>query len=99
MEAVEAALKSNDMSLDEVNKVLAMNKALDGGKVRGMKDLQKILEEGVTDSIEGLESLLQQIFDSGVLTAGAMEQAMVFQKAMTSSGELCVICVIPQLLV
>ena len=45
MAAVEAALQNNDLSLDEINKVLAMNKAMDGGKVRGMKDLQKILDE------------------------------------------------------
>ena len=69
-----------------MNKVLAMNRAMDGGKVRGMKDLQRILDEGSTDSIEGLESLLQEIFNSGVLTPGAIEQAMVFQKAISSSG-------------
>ena len=84
--AVEAALQNNDLSLDEINKVLAMNKAMDGGKVRGMKDLQKILDEGSTDSIEGLENLLQEIFNSGVLTPAAVEQAMVFQKAISSSG-------------
>ena len=88
--AVEAALQNNDLSLDEINKVLAMNKAMDGGKVRGMKDLQKILDEGSTDSIEGLENLLQEIFNSGVLTPAAVEQAMVFQKAISSSGCDCV---------
>merc|ERR1719365_323613 len=51
-----------------------------------MKDLQRILDEGSTDSIEGLENLLQEIFNSGVLTPGAVEQAMVFQKAISSSG-------------
>ena len=84
--AVEAALQNNDLSLDEVNKVLAMNRAMDGGKVRGMKDLQRMLDEGSTDSIEGLENLLQEIFNSGVLTPAAVEQAMVFQKAISSSG-------------
>lgn len=85
--AVEAALQNNDLSLDEINKVLAMNKALDGGKVRGMKDLQRILDEANTDSIEGLEKMLHEIFDSGVLSSSAMEEAMVFQKAISSSGE------------
>merc|ERR1719365_214565 len=51
-----------------------------------MKDLQRILDEGSTDGIEGLENLLQEIFNSGVLTPGAVEQAMVFQKAISSSG-------------
>ena len=84
--AVEASLQNNDLSLAELNRVLALNKALDGGKVRGMKDLQRILESGSTDSIEGIESILREILDSGVLSAESLEQAVLFQKAMAESG-------------
>jgi hypothetical protein len=94
--AVEAALQNNDLSLDEVNKVLAMSKALDGGKVRGMKDLQKMLDDCTVDSIEGIEALLREVFDSGVLSPAAVEQAMVFQKAIASSGGIRLVPSRPQ---
>ena len=42
---IENSLKNNDISIDEINKVLAMSKALDGGKIRGLRDLQQILDE------------------------------------------------------
>ena len=51
-----------------------------------MKDLQRILESGSTASIEGIEAILQEILDSGVLSAESLEQAVLFQKAMAESG-------------
>ena len=63
--AIENSLKGNDISMEEISKALAMSKALDGGKIRGLKDLQQILEEFSADSIDGLEQTLQKIFDSG----------------------------------
>ena len=51
-----------------------------------MKDLQRILESGSTDSIEGIEAILREILDSGVLSAESLEQAILFQKAMAESG-------------
>ena len=84
--AIESSLKSNDISIDEINKVLAMSKALDGGKIRGMKDLQQILDETPTDSIDGLELTLQKIFESGALSPESMAQSVMFQKALKASG-------------
>ena len=84
--AIENSLKNNDISIDEINKVLAMSKALDGGKIRGLKDLQQILEESSADSIDGLENTLQKIFDSGALTPESMSQSVMFQKALKASG-------------
>ena len=43
---MEASLQNNDLSLAELNKVLALNKALDGGKVEDMADWT--LTEGLT---------------------------------------------------
>ena len=84
--AIENSLKNNDISIDEINKVLAMSKALDGGKIRGLKNLQQILEESSADSIDGLENTLQKIFDSGALTPESMSQSVMFQKALKASG-------------
>ena len=84
--AIENSLKNNDISIEEINKVLAMSKALDGGKIRGLKDLQQILEEADTSSIEGLEQTLEKIFASGVLSPESMAQSVMFQKALTASG-------------
>jgi len=86
LEAVANSLKNDDISMEEINKVLAMNKALDGGKIRGLKDLQQILEEADAGSIEGIEDTLQKIFDSGVLSPESISQSIAFQKAMSSSG-------------
>ena len=86
IEAVTNALKNDDISIEEINKVLAMNKAIDGGKIRGLKDLQQILDGANTDSIDGIEETLKKIFDSGVLTPETVSQSIVFQKAMSSSG-------------
>merc|ERR1719228_89527 len=80
MDAIENSLKNDDISIDEINKVLAMNKALDGGKIRGLKDLQQILEEANIDSIDGIEDTLQKIFDSGILSPESMSQSIIFQK-------------------
>ena len=44
--AVEASLQNNDLSLAELNRVLALNKALDGGKVGDTADCT--LQEGLT---------------------------------------------------
>ena len=79
LEAVTNSFKNDDISIDEINKVLAMNKALDGGKIRGLKDLQQILEEANIDSIDGIEDTLQKIFDSGVLSPESIAQSIVFQ--------------------
>ena len=84
--AIETSLKSNDISIEEINKVLAMSKALDGGKIRGLKDLQQILEAADTSSIEGLEQTLEKIFSSGALTPESMSQSVMFQKALSASG-------------
>ena len=84
--AFENSLKNNDISIDEINKVLAMSKALDGGKIRGLKDLQQILENANMASIEGIEDTLSKIFDSGALTPESLSQSIVFQKAMSASG-------------
>jgi len=86
LEAVSNSFKNDDISIEEINKVLAMNKALDGGKIRGLKDLQQILEASNADSIDGIEETLQKIFDSGVLSPESFSQSIVFQKAMSSSG-------------
>ena len=43
---MEASLQNNDLSLAELNRVLALNKALDGGKVEDMADFT--LTEGLT---------------------------------------------------
>ena len=83
---IENSLKNNDISIDEINKVLAMSKALDGGKIRGLRDLQQILDESSADSIDGLEDTLQKIFDSGALTPESMSQSVMFQKALKASG-------------
>ena len=40
--AIENSLKGNDISMEEISKALAMSKALDGGKIRGLKDLHQI---------------------------------------------------------
>ena len=84
--AIETSLKNNDISIDEINKVLSMSKALDGGKIRGLKDLQQILEESSADSIDSLEQTLQKIFDSGALSPESISQAVMFQKALKASG-------------
>ena len=84
--AIENSLKNNDISIEEINKVLAMSKALDGGKIRGLKDLQQILEAADTSSIEGLEQTLEKIFSSGALTPESMSQSVMFQKALAASG-------------
>lgn len=86
LDAVTNSLKNDDVSIEEITKVLAMNKALDGGKIRGLKDLQQILEESSTDSIDGIEDTLEKIFNSGVLSPESVSQSLVFQKAMSSSG-------------
>ena len=86
IKAVETSLKNNDISIEEINKVLAMSKALDGGKIRGLKDLQKILEAANTSSIEGLEQTLREIFDSGALTPESLAQSVMFQKALKATG-------------
>ena len=84
--AIETSLKNNDISIDEINKVLSMSKALDGGKIRGLKDLQQILDESSADSIDSLEQTLQKIFDSGALSPESISQAVMFQKALKASG-------------
>merc|ERR1719206_1035713 len=79
---IQSALKAKGVP----SEVIAMNKALDGGKIRGLKDLQQILEESSTDSIDGIEDTLEKIFESGVLSPESVSQSLVFQKAMSSSG-------------
>ena len=84
--AIENSLKTNDISIDEINKALAMSKALDGGKIRGLKDVQKILDEVSVNSIEDLEQALQKILDSGALSPETISKAVLFQKALKASG-------------
>ena len=45
LDAITNSFKSDDVSIEEITKVLAMNKALDGGKIGGLKGLQQILAE------------------------------------------------------
>merc|ERR1719232_1425898 len=84
--AIENSLKGNDISMEEISKALAMSKALDGGKIRGLKDLQQILEEFSADSIDGLELTLKKIFESGALSPESISQSVMFQKALKASG-------------
>ena len=85
-EDIDNALKNDSISTEEINKALAMHKAFDTGKIRGLKELQKLLEEGNTETMEGLEDCLNQIIASGTLSLDAIPNSLVFQKAMSVLG-------------
>merc|ERR1740128_894839 len=83
---IDMALKNDSISTDEISKALAMQKAFETGKIRGLKELQKMLEEGDTDTAEGLEACLTNIIESGALSADAIPKSLIFQKAMSAMG-------------
>jgi hypothetical protein len=87
MEAVEDALKHEGVSTEEITKFLALPKALDGGKkIRGMKELQNLLETAIIDTTDAVEEVLRQIMDSGAISREAIPQSLAFQKAISASG-------------
>ena len=87
-ETVEAALKQDSVSTEEIGKFLALPRALDGGKkIRGMKELQQLLEAAsILDTPEAVEEVLRQIFEAGVLTREAVPKTLAFQKAIAAAG-------------
>ena len=83
---IEAVLKNEAISIEDINKMLSVQKALDGGKIRGLKEVQRIIEEGGTGSAEELAETLGKAIESGALDRDAVAKTLLLQMAMTSSG-------------
>ena len=88
-EEIEGVLKNDSISTDEITKALSMQKYFESGKLRGMKELQKLLEEGKTDTMEGLEECINQIFESGGISPESLSNSLLLQKAISSAGAGC----------
>ena len=77
--------RNDSISTDEINKSLAMQKAFETGKIRGLKELQRMLEEGNTDTPEGLQECLNQIIESGALDIDSVPKSLILQKAIAAT--------------
>ena len=81
------ALKNDSISTDELAKALAMQKAVETGKVRGLKEVQKMLEESDISSVEKLEEVIKSMIENGTLSPESISGSLVFQKALASGGD------------
>ena len=80
------ALRVGNFSIDELQKMLATSKALHGGKIRGMKEIQRILNESDLSTPEGIANALRKAIKSGCIDKLAFAKAAILQKALIAAG-------------
>jgi hypothetical protein len=78
------ALRNDSISTDELNKAMAMQKAVETGKVRGLKELQQMLEDCDVQSVEKLQEVIKNMIDNGTLSTESISGSLIFQKALAS---------------
>ena len=84
--AAKNALKIGSISQEEILRMLTTSKALGGSKVRGMKEIDKILEEADLSSAEGIAKALRKAVKAGCLDRMAFAKAALMQKALLAAG-------------
>ena len=80
------ALRIGNFSIDELQKMLATSKALHGGKIRGLKEIQRILNESDLSTPEGLATALKKAIKSGCIDKFAFAKAAILHKALLAAG-------------
>ena len=85
-DSVLQAFKMGNFSVDELQKMLATSKAIFGGKIRGMKEIQRILTEADLTTPEGLINALRKAIKTGCIDKSAFAKAAIMQKALLAAG-------------
>ena len=83
---VQDALKSDGITVDDIMNSMAMSKAMEGGKVRGLKEIQRLIEEGDLSSPEAIEEVLRGAIESGALDGDALVKSILLQKVLAATG-------------
>ena len=84
--AAKNAMKVGSISQEEILRMLTTSKALGGSKVRGMKEIGKILDEADLSSSEGIAKALRTAVKAGCLDRMAFAKAALMQKALLAAG-------------
>jgi hypothetical protein len=87
IKAMSESLGEDRITMDDIAKAMAMAKSVEGGgKMRGMKELMKLIEDGDMSSAEAVEAAIREALDSGLISQDVLTNAAVLQKALAASG-------------
>ena len=83
---VQEGLSADGITVEDIMNAMAMSKAMEGGKVRGLKEVQRLIEEGNLSSAEAIEEALRSAIQSGALDRDAIAKSILLQKVMAATG-------------
>lgn len=83
---VKEALKDEGITQTDITKAMTLAKAIEAGKVRGLKDIQDILDNSPLSSVKDIVDAISQSISSGALGSDAMKKTMILQKVMKAIG-------------
>lgn len=83
---VQEAVRDDSVTSDDINNVLALSKAIETGKVRGIRDILTLIEEGSLDSADAVADILRKAVASGAINPDALSQCMIMQKIIKAIG-------------
>ena len=81
-----AALRMGSISQEELMRMLTASKALAGGKIRGWKEIGKILQDADLTTPEGIAAALKKAIKAGCLDKFALAKAALMSKALAATG-------------